>query len=197
MRGPSTRLPRRCIAVVGIVLAMGWSTAVPTGAQERTITEDVTVALHHDGQTREHSALRVARSSASDVTAVNRAHASVGCDDCRAVAIAFQVVLANRAPSGITADNAAVAVDDACERCETVAIAYQFVVVSPARSQLTPNGNQRLAALRVDLHRLSRSGLPAAEMGAEAEELASEVVDVLTTELRTVPAVDREVRGGP
>jgi hypothetical protein len=182
--------------VVGIVLAMGWSTTAPAGARERTITQDVTVALHHDGQTRERSALRVARASASEVTAINSAHASVGCDDCRAVAIAFQVVLANRAPTGITPDNAAVAVNDACERCETVAIAYQFVVVSGDRSQLTVAGSQRLAALRVDLHRLSRSGLSAAEMGAAAEGLASEVVDILTTELRTMPTVDREVRGG-
>lgn len=194
VRRRSGRRIRRCVGAVGVVLAISLGGVVPVDAHGRTVNSDVTVTVHHDGQTRARSALRVARTSGAGVSAVNSARATARCDDCRAVALAFQVVLANRAPTDIAADNAAVAVNEACERCETVAIAYQFVVVSPGRSQLTAAGHVRLAAVRVELLQLSRSGGSAAEIAAEAEVLAAGVADVLTTELRTVPRVDRQVR---
>jgi hypothetical protein len=179
-----------------VVLAVGWGAVTPAGAGAgaRTVSSDVTVAVRHDGQSRARAALRVARTSAAEVSATNGAYAYAACDDCRAVAVAFQVVLANRAPTDVAADNAAVAANEACERCETVAIAYQFVVVGPGRAQLTPAGRQRLAGVRVELHRLSRSDGSAAEIAAGAERLAAEVADVLTVELRTAPTVDHEVR---
>jgi len=193
--GPSARLGRRAGAVaVAVVLAVGWGSVAPAEAHDRTVTTDVTVTVRQDGQTRARSALRVAPTFAPQVSAVNRANASARCDACRAVAVSFQVVLANRGPGDVAADNAAVALNEGCARCEAVAIAYQFVVVSPHRSHLTPAGHQRLARVRLELSRLSRSGAPAADVNAQAEALAAEVADVLTTELRTVPRIDREIR---
>lgn len=185
---------RRCVASVGIALALGWGAVAPADAHVRTVTSEVTVAVHRDGHARARAALKVARTSAAEVSAVNLASASARCDDCRAVAVSFQVVLANRGPTDVTADNAAVAISEGCVRCETVAVAYQFVVVNPGRSQLTPTGHARLAAVRVELGRLSRSGAPAADITSAASALATEVAAVLTTELRTVPRVDRDVR---
>ena len=196
---PGWRL-RRCVGSVAIVLAVCGGAVAPADAAgghapgSRTINTEVTVEVHRDGRARGRSALDVARTSSPAVSALNRAYAYAQCDDCRAVAVAFQVVLANRAPTDITADNAAIAFNEACERCETVAIAYQFVIVSPHKAKLTPAGHRRLAAIRFDLHQLSRSGRPATEIAAEAEMLAAEVANVLTTELKTIPKVDRRVR---
>ncbi len=179
---------------MGVALAVVWGAVAPADAQARTVTNDVTVTVDHDGQTKARSALRVARVSADGVSAVNSARASARCADCRAVALAFQVVLANRAPTDVSADNAAVAVNDTCTRCETVAIAYQFVVVSPGRLQFTPAGRGRLAAVRAELLQLSRSRGSGADLTARAEVLAAEVADVLTAELRTVPTVHGQMR---
>ena len=185
----------RCVGSVGIVLTvLGGAVAPAEAGSTRTVKTNVTVEVHRDGQTRGRSALKLARTSSAGVSALNSAYAYAQCEDCRAVAVAFQVVLANHAPSDIAADNTAVALNRRCQRCETVAIAYQFVVVSPHRSQLTPAGHLRMAGIRLDLLRLSYSGRPAAEITAEAGVLAAKVTNILTAELRTVPKVDRRVR---
>lgn len=185
----------RCAGSVAIALAVLWGAVAPAEAGNgRTIWTDVTVEVLRDGQSKARSTLKLAQTFQGDVSAVNHANAHARCDDCRAVAAAFQVVLANRAPTNVAADNAAVASNAGCERCETVAIAYQFVVVSPHRSQLTPTGHVRLAGVRHDLRLLARSGRPAAEIAAEAEGLAAEVASILTTELRTTPTIHRRVR---
>jgi len=185
----------RCAGPVAIALAVLWGTVAPAEAGHgKTVRTDVTVEVHRDGQSKARSALKLAQTFRDDVSAVNQAYAYAQCNDCRAVAAAFQVVLANRAPTNLAADNAAVASNENCQRCETVAIAYQFVVVNPHRSQLTAAGHIRLAKVRFDLLRLTRSGRPPAEITAEAEGLAAEVASILTTELRTKPAIHRKVR---
>jgi hypothetical protein len=193
VRRRSARLGR-CATAVAVALAVGWGPLAPAEAQNGAITTDVSVTVRQNGQTQARSALRVARTSAPQVSAVNNAYASARCHYCRAVAVSFQVVLANRGPGDVAADNAAVAINEGCVRCEAVAIAYQFVVVGPRRSHLTPVGQVRLARVRVELSDLSRSRAPAADLNARAEALAAEVADVLTTELWTVPRIDREVR---
>jgi hypothetical protein len=192
-RPPGRRL-RRAIAAIAVGLIVGTGAVAPADATPSTVQSDVTVQLDRDGRTRSRSALRVAKTSAADVTAVNRAYAGATCDDCRAVAVSFQIVLANRGPTQITPDNAALAVNEGCQRCETVAIAYQFVVVSPGRSHLTPAGHMEIARVRGELRELSRSGLPAAELGVQAEVLAGEVSLVLTNELWSRPTVRRDMR---
>jgi hypothetical protein len=194
VRTPSARLRRGMAAVVITVAVWGGAVAPADARRDGTIETSVAVELYRDGHAKGRSTLKVARTSAADVSAVNRAYAYVQCDDCRAVALSFQVVFANRGPTNIAADNAAVALSEACERCETVAIAYQFVVASPHRSHLTRAGHWRLAKARFELHQLGRSGRPTAEITADAGALAAEVADVLTTELRTRPKVDRHVR---
>lgn len=194
MSRPSGRRLRRAIAAIALGLTVGTGAVAPADASPSTIQSDVTVELDRDGRTSGRSALRVAQTSASEVSAVNRAYAGARCDDCRAVAVSFQIVLANRGPTQITPDNAALAVNEDCQRCETVAIAYQFVVAGSGRSHVTPAGHMSLAGVRGALRELSRSGLPAAELGAQADVLAGEVSSVLTTELWSVPTVRREIR---
>jgi hypothetical protein len=191
---PSGRRVCRAIAAIAVGLAIGTGAVAPADAQPRTVQSDVTVEVDRDGQTRARARLRIARTSASDVAVVNRAYAGARCEDCRAVAVSFQVVLAQRGPTQISADNAAFAVNEECERCDTVAIAYQFVVAGSGRSQLTPAGHRSLASVRAALQELSRSGLPAADLGAQADALAGEVSSVLTSELRSVPTVRRQIR---
>lgn len=197
MTSTARRSLSRGVVSAGVALALCWAAVAPADAHgpTRTISTDVTVAVDRDGDDRARSTLQVARTSASEVSAVNVAGAWARCDDCRAVALSFQVVVADRAPDVVDADNAALAVNEACERCETVAIAYQFVVLNPGRAHLTGAGHARLAQVRHALWRLSRSGGTAEAMAVEAEALAAEVAEVLSSELLARPRVDREVRG--
>ncbi|HEX6421198.1 MAG TPA: hypothetical protein VFZ77_22040 [Acidimicrobiales bacterium] len=194
MRRGAPRRLGRCIGAVGVVLALGWGTVAPADAHDRSVASHVRVTVRHDGQDKARAGLRVDRTHARTVTALNSAEATARCDDCRAVALSFQVVLADRGPAEVAADNAAIAHNEACQRCETVAVAYQFVVVSPARAHVTPTGHARLADVRAELHRLAHGGGTAEDIAAAAGALAAEVADVLATELRTLPRVDREVR---
>ena len=193
MSRPWRRRLRRTFAAITLGLAVSTAAIVPADAHPRTVHSDVSVEVDRHGQTRGRSALHVAQTNTSDVSAVNRAYAGARCEDCRAVALSFQVVLAHRGPTQISADNAAIAVNEDCVRCDTVAIAYQFVVAGSGRSHLTPEGHRSLARVRIALHQLSASDLPAAELGAQADALAGQVVSVLTTELWSVPTVRRQM----
>ena len=160
MSPPSGRRLRGAIAAIAVGLTVVMGAVAPADASPPTIQSDVTVELDRDGQTRGRSALAWRRRAQSEVSAVNRAYAGARCDDCRAVAVSFQVVLAHRGPTQITPDNTAIAVNEDCQRCETVAIAYQFVVAGSGRSHLTPAGHMSIARVRGDAPRAQPLGPP-------------------------------------
>ena len=57
----------------------------------------------------------------------NIANAAARCTDCRATAIAFQIVLVNGSPTQLVPHNQAVAINDQCTNCVVYAGARQFV----------------------------------------------------------------------
>ncbi len=165
----------------------------------RAVFDDQRVVELTEGRKDTASALFLRHTRADSVTASNAAVAYTSCDGCRAVALSFQVVVADGGPTTLDVGNLALAMTENCTGCESVAVAYQLVLASDRRLRLTSDGHQALADLRRDLRRLSRSDLEPMQIQQQAEALMGEVADVLATELRVRAAVkcDHEVRERP
>ena len=197
------RRPRWVAVVVAVLLAIG---AIPAtagasaaagsapGARSVTFTDEEVVELTRDGTRRGASGLGVHHTNADRVTARNSAVAYAACDGCRAVALSFQVVLADDRPTDIDAQNLAVAVNDHCRRCETLAVAYQVVVASPGRTRLTEVGRVGLQYVEVRLRGLARSGKPLEQIRREADRLLRVVQEIVTEELDARPVIRERAR---
>ena len=138
------------------------------------------------------------RETASDVVdETNTAVAYANCEACRAVAIAFQIVIVQGSPSTVTPQNVAVAVNDQCPDCSTLALAYQFVVGRGEPVEFTRRGLARLAAVRVRLALLERQygRLTNEQIRARTDAFAEEIRDILANDL--VPAGTSGRRGQP
>jgi hypothetical protein len=184
------------LAVGAIPLTAGAAAAAgtsPSGASV-TFTDQQVVELTRDGTRRAASGLGVHHTDADRVTARNAAVAYAACDGCRAVALSFQVVLADDRPTDVDAQNLAVALNDHCRRCETLAIAYQVVVASPGRTRLTEVGRVGLQYVELRLGWLARSGKPLPEIRREADRLMRIVQDIVTEELDARPVIRERER---
>jgi putative peptide zinc metalloprotease protein len=113
----------------------------------------------------------------------NTAFAYASCEQCRTIAIAFQIVLAMDAASTVAPVNLAVAVNEECTECETLAFAYQLVLSGDERVRLTGEGRARIMQIRKALRALRDSDAPLDQILAELQRQAVEVQDVLGTEL--------------
>lgn len=126
------------------------------------------------------------RENGSDVVdESNTATAYGNCDDCRAIAIAFQVVIVQGKPSTVRPLNLALAVNEGCSGCSALAIAHQFVVGKGEPARITDKGRQQLAAVAAELLRLERSytRYTNAEIESRANASAVKVRAILKAEL--------------
>jgi putative peptide zinc metalloprotease protein len=114
-------------------------------------------------------------------TAVNRneAYALASCQDCRTVAVAFQVVLLVGSVDVVVPENVAVAVNYACVECVTQALATQLVVSLP--SQLSQAGTDELASIWTELRSFGEEldGLPLAELRDRLTDFEIRILDVV------------------
>lgn len=115
----------------------------------------------------------------------NIANAAARCTDCRATAIAFQIVLVSGSPTQLVPRNQAVAINDQCTSCVVYAGARQFVRTVSDGTRITKEGLYTLADVRRDLAALEGQDLDVAGLTAEVEEQESRVLQVLTEELYT------------
>jgi hypothetical protein len=184
------------LALAGLPATASAATASGTaaGARSVTFTDQQVLELTRDGTRRGASGLGVHHTDADRVTARNAAVAYAACDGCRAVALSFQVVLADGRPTDVDAQNLAVAVNDHCRRCETLAVAYQVVVASPGRTHLTEVGRVGLQYVELRLGGLARSGRPLPEIRREADRLMRIVQDIVTEELDARPVIRERER---
>ena len=138
------------------------------------------------------------RETASEVIdETNSAVAYASCEACRAVAIAFQIVIVQGSPKSVTPQNYAVAVNESCQGCSTLAIAYQFVVGRGQPLEFTEAGLQRLAEIREQFEELEEDfeNLTNDEIRARTDAFAADIRDILDNEL--VPAGDNQGNGPP
>ena len=119
------------------------------------------------------------------------------CEACRAVAIAFQIVIVQGDPGTVTPQNVAVAVNDQCPDCSTLAVAYQFVVGRGEPVEFTKTGLKRLEKIRKEFAKLEKQygKLTNEQIRARTDGFAEEIRDILANDL--VPADTGGKRGKP
>jgi hypothetical protein len=123
------------------------------------------------------------RQTGGTVDNLNVARAiSESCSDCRATAIAMQIVLAVRADT-VTPHNRAEAINNEADRAEAYAFAPQFVRVLNRPARFTGKGRATLADVRRELRGLEERHLPIANLAAAVEAQRVRVREVLDEEL--------------
>ena len=160
--------------------------AVPGSAagQEERKQDNVAVAVtEQDGARAFDFSWEVIRQRRGAVDSRNVANAAARCTDCRATAIAFQVVLAWGDPAEVTPHNQAVAINDQCTRCVVYAGARQFVRVVDGPARFTGEGRSTLADVRNRLRAIEGADLSVDEQIAIVEAQEARVLHVLTQEV--------------
>ena len=153
-----------------------------------------TAEARHDGDSVIDLAFSVRENASEVIDDTNSAVAYASCEACRAVAIAFQIVIVQGNPDTVTPTNVAVAVNSECSGCSTLALAYQFVVGYGEPVEFTREGLRRLEKIREEFAKLEAeyANLTNEEIKARTDAFAAEIRDILATEL--VP-VDKTSRG--
>lgn len=177
--------------LLGLIVAVVLAALLPVGAAGAQ-ENDATAVNTKDGKSVFKLAFQVKKTMDSDVDATNTAAAFASCEDCKTVAGAIQVVLVTEEPTSVDAENVAVAINYQCSECETLAAAYQFVFGTGDNVRFTPEGRQRLNALKQEYKALKhRDDLTLAQLSAEMAKIAAQVVEVVDDELVPVgPASD-------
>lgn len=189
---------RRVAAAVALAGLLGLET-LPAQAGGGSFSDREVVQLSHAGLVRGSGGLDLHLTARDDVDASNAAVATTSCDDCRATAVSFQVVVSGGGPTTISADNLAYAANEGCSRCESTAVAYQFVVAYQSDVLLTATGRRRLQDIDAALRKVARSGMSTADVQAAADGYAAQVLDVLGSQVKVRPTLRKDVRhvGGP
>jgi putative peptide zinc metalloprotease protein len=110
---------------------------------------------------------------------VNEAYALASCQDCRTVAVAFQVVLLVGSVDVVVPQNLSAAVNYACIECVTYALATQLVVSLPG--ELSADGQEALAAIWAELQEFGENieDVPLAELRDRLTEFEERILDVV------------------
>ena len=119
--------------------------------------------------------------SPSVLNADNRALAlAANCDDCGAIAIAFQVLfVTSQNLTAINAYNNAEATNYSCVSCTAMAEAYEIIVATNEQRRLTYQQELGLARVRAGLEALQRSGLDTDQIQSQSDALANQAVSIL------------------
>jgi hypothetical protein len=149
MSSLSRRWATLLLTVVGCALPMG-------SAHAATSTDNSATAVIEEDQGRAFDfAWDLSRQrSDADVTNWNSATAKGRCVECRATAIAFQIVLVSGSPNVVVPRNTAEALNFECTSCTVAAEARQFVRVVPDPVRFTGRGRAILADVREHLRAL-------------------------------------------
>ena len=179
---PGTRI------VLVLLLLVTW--ALPAGsaqAQDASHHDNVATAIvESDGGSASDFAWGVSRQRGGDtVDQLNGAHALAHCTDCRATAVAFQIVLASGSPATVAPRNVAEAINAECTRCVAAAEARQFVRVVDEPVRFTSAGLRELADVRRDLRAAVRAQGSPADLHTAVEHAEARVRAVLADDLVT------------
>ncbi len=176
---------RILVLVATALLAAGFSAARPAFAQAG---DNAAIAVNtKDGTTVFKVAFAIRHVMSDVVDETNAAVAYNSCNDCAAVAIAFEIVLVEGNPSVVTPQNISIAINENCTNCVAVAEAYQFVLGGDTGPvHFDEEGNRILAAIRRELHSLRKEDLTLDELQARLDSMSARIADVLANHL--VPA---------
>ena len=167
----------------------------PPGTSAQTYVNLAQASSRTDGRTDFTVQFQLRQSFAATLNAANHAVAStIGCHECGAFAIGFQVVVAAKQDLvTLNADNTADATSYACIRCATLAAAYQIIFASDSR--LTWEQIWGLAQVRSELQALRYSGLGPDQVQSKADALASRAVSILRGSPDQTPEFSPAING--
>ena len=128
----------------------------------------------------EGSSVAVVANTTAAVHNYNQAVAnSHDCTGCRAVAVAFQVVLVPGQPADVQPVNEAVAYNVSCLKCVSVAIAKQYLLYSHGATSIDQDAQREVARIRAQVDSVARSGVDPATMASQLEPLYNRLIQVV------------------
>ena len=170
----------RLVAALAVLVC-----AAPTGVAQARPAHDntATATIEQDGGRAFDFEWSLERQRAGVVEHKNTAQAGARCSDCRATAIAFQIVIVEGQPEKLAPVNQAVAVNDQCTRCVVYAGARQLVRVVDKPVRFTARGALTLVDVRRDLKALENQDLTVDQLVAALEAQEARALNVLQNEL--------------
>jgi hypothetical protein len=134
----------------------------------------------------ERSNVMVVTNATDDVENGNLAEAVTGgegandyCDGCRAVAVAFQVVLVPGSPHTVKPGNLASAANLNCDHCVAIAIAKQYVLYTRGARSIDRDAQRQVADINRRVHAIAVSGVDGATMQSQLEPLYDRLIRVV------------------
>ena len=177
---------RTLLLVLLATLTLG---AVPAVADDRQLDgakdNEAVAEAGGDGDSVLDLAFSVRETASEVVDETNTAVAYANCEACRAVAIAFQIVIVQGSPDTVTPQNVAVAVNDRCPDCSVLALSYQFVIGRGEPLEFTKRGRKRLDEIRKRFEKIEKDfeGLTNDQIRARTDGFAAEIRDILAHDL--------------
>jgi putative peptide zinc metalloprotease protein len=193
----------RGILATLVGLALAWGTPGYGLAQERDDDDDdngrrgqnYAIAVNtDDGSSLIEFSFQVVTFRGDTLDHTNVAIAYSSCEECRTIAVAFQIVVAMDSPSTVTPTNLALAINFECTSCETFASAYQFVVGGD-NLRLTGEGRAALQEIRRRIKDILESSddMTLDEIQMELDLVAADIRRILAEELVARAPEDVEV----
>ncbi len=124
---------------------------------------------------------KLRQSSASRINADELAAGlAIGCHDCRAVAIAIQVVaVSKRKLAAVKENTRSYAISHDCVRCSVLADAYEIVFATDSQRLVTDQQKLGLDQVNTDLQDLRNSELRIDQIQSQVADLVNRIVCIL------------------
>ena len=168
---------RRLAAVLAVTIGLLGPAAVPAvaGGPDNVVSAESTVDAAGAPTSVIRTNLRASSTGTDELTSKNIAEAfSHDCTGCRAIAVAFQAVIATGHPHTVTPRNLAAGVNLRCTGCATFAFAFQYVVTTDGSAQLSDAGFAEVARIRQQIADAANSGVPFDQLDATLKDLAQQ-----------------------
>jgi putative peptide zinc metalloprotease protein len=137
----------------------------------------VQVQATQEHRTVERSAVQVVANATDTVDNGNLAEAYAhDCTGCRAVAVAFQVVLVPGSPHTVTPGNLASAVNERCTSCTALAFAKQYLLYTHGATSIDSDARREVARIGAQVRKVATSGADGPSMDAQLAPLFDRLV---------------------
>jgi hypothetical protein len=146
----------------------------------------VQVQATQDRPTVERSAVQVVANTTDTVDNGNLAEAYAhDCTGCRAVAVAFQVVLVPGSPHTVTPGNLASAANERCTSCTSLAFAKQYLLYTHGATAIDNDARREVARISAQVRKVTTSGADGPTMDAQLAPLFDRLVSAVENGLRS------------
>ncbi len=182
---------RRLLFLLSLLFALAMAGVSPAAAwaedddDDNGAKDNAAVAINtEDGASIFEFAFSIRRVAGEVVDETNTAVAYNECEQCRAVAVAIQIVLVVGHPSVVTPGNVAVSLNYQCTLCESLAMAYQFVIGVPADFHFSGSARREMVHIRNEIRRLRKEDLPLDELRRRIDALADRLRQVVRADIQ-------------